>query len=223
MDLLAVNRRDMSELLFHSSTYMIFSLLVGHFIRLCWIVTGACILRDVCLFSSSLGMPLPAVWSETVFDHRCGHTRAAWSILHWLCAVQTPITGVQEVVENLWAADSLGILVTIHWAHTLVTNQPIIRSCAILIARDLSILLNMHPSWLTGKSQIWVHIGFLWSAWPSVSRKELNRSMRVLKCPDHNGHNSAKMIRCEFPSAFSKAGIWQYLMLVSQYKRSAGK
>ena len=152
MDLLAVNRRDMSELLFHSSTYMIFSLLVGHFIRLCWIVTGACILRDVCLFSSSLGMPLPAVWSETVFDHRCGHTRAAWSISHWLCAVQTPITGVQEVVENLWAADSLGILVTIHWAHTLVTNQPIIRSCAILIARDLSILLNMRASWLTGKS-----------------------------------------------------------------------
>ena len=54
------------------------------------------------------------------------------------------------------------------------------------------------------------HVGFLWSEWPSVSRKELKRSMSVLK--DHNGHSEDE--RCDFPREFSKAGIWQYIGLI---------
>ena len=53
------------------------------------------------------------------------------------------------------------------------------------------------------------HVGFLWSEWPSVSRKELKRSMSVLK--DHNGHSEDE--RCDFPREFSKAGVWQYIGL----------
>ena len=63
-----------------------------------------------------------------------------------------------------------------------------------------------------------LHIGFLWSEWPSVSRKELKRSMSVLK--DHNGHSEDE--RCDFPSEFSKAGIWQYLCLILDHHCGRG-
>ena len=75
---------------------------------------------------------------------------------------------------------------------------------------------NRHKKITSFKNKVYLsfgsqpHVGFLWSEWPSVSRKELKRSMSVLK--DHNGHSEDE--RCDFPREFSKAGIWQYIGLI---------
>ena len=164
---------------------MIFSLLINHFILLRWIATNVCCMCVCC--SCSLGIPLPAVWCGAVFDHRCGHTKAPWTISHGLSAVQIPIRGsgscwkicgllVNWILATYVSADNLHC--KFHHKQSVGLLKKLTSSSWISVQRLVDWLERLI-------TRLTVHIGFLWSEWPSVSRKELKRSMRVLKC-NHN-------------------------------------